>query len=58
MWPFQIKFVYFLILQDFVFEALMALEYIFMLPPEDARHKHDHFTVKAVAGLVIVICCC
>lgn len=23
----------------------MALEYIFMLPPEDARHKHDHFTV-------------
>ena len=25
----------------------MALKYIFMLTPEDARHEHNHFTVCA-----------
>lgn len=45
MWPFQIRLVCFLSLQDFVFEALTALEYIFMLTPEDARHEHNLFTV-------------
>lgn len=57
MWPFQIKLVYFLSLQDFAFGALMALEYIFMLTPEDARHEHNLLQCAA-GGLVIVIHYC